>query len=165
MIEAFCDGACRVSNPGICSCAWVLRGPNINTHEAHFLGPELHTNNYAEYMGLLNLLEFLYFANLRNVVIYCDSKIVVNQVTQKWKMESNDLRPLMSKAYGLLTQGCHVLKHIKGHDGNVGNEEADRLCNEVLDGYFINLHVEEHKALLKEENNGTVLNPKANQER
>ena len=142
MIEAWCDGACRGGNPGICSCAWVLRGTmqrehkkpiEVDAYDAHFLGPELHTNNFAEYCGLIVLLEFLYSRGLRNVVIYCDSKLVVNQVNQKWECLSDDLRPLMSKAYGLLTQGCHVLKHIKGHDGNVGNEEVDRLCNEELD--------------------------------
>jgi len=25
------------------------------------------------------------------------------------------------------------LKHVKGHSGNAGNEEVDRLCNKVLD--------------------------------
>ena len=117
----------------------------------HFLGPKLHTNNYAEYQGLIRLLKFLYKARLRNVVIYCDSLLVVNQVNDVWDVNSPDLLPYWQLAYGLLTQGCHVLKHIKGHDGIAGNEEADRLCNEELDR--------------QEENNGTVLNPKANQER
>jgi ribonuclease HI len=133
-----------------------LHGPNINAHEVHFLGPKLHTNNYAEYQGLIRLLKFLYKARLRNVVIYCDSLLVVNQVNDVWDVNSPDLLPYWQLAYGMVMQGCHVLKHIKGHDGIAGNEEADRLCNEVLDGYFINLHVEEHKALLKEENDKTM---------
>ena len=131
--SAYCDGACRVSNPGICSCAWVLHGPNINAHEVHFLGPKLHTNNYAEYQGLIRLLKFLYKARLRNVVIYCDSLLVVNQVNDVWDVNSPDLLPYWQLAYGMVMQGCHVLKHIKGHDGIAGNEEADRLCNEELD--------------------------------
>ena len=143
MIEAFCDGACRGGNPGICSCAWVLRGETfdehdnlvlaIDTYDQYFLGPELHTNNYAEYQGLIRLLKFLYKAHLRNVVIYCDSLLVVNQVNDVWDVNSPDLLPYWQLAYGMVMQGCHVLKHIKGHDGKVGNEEADRLCNEELD--------------------------------
>jgi len=142
MIEAYTDGACRVSNPGLCSCAWVLRGSNVDehgnttftvdTHAAHFLGPELHTNNYAEYMGLISLLEYLHTSNIRNVMIYSDSWIVVAQVNQACATYEK-LKPLMTKAYGLLMQGCHVLKQVKGHAGVEGNEEADRLCNSVLD--------------------------------
>jgi len=130
MIEAYTDGACR---SGQCSCAWVLRGSKMDTHESRYLGPELHTNNYAEYMGLLDLLRFLYASNLRNVIIYSDSQLVVRQVTQVYETHEDELRPLMIRAYGLLTRGCHVLKHVKGHDGNPGNEEADRLCNVILD--------------------------------
>jgi ribonuclease HI len=142
LIEAYTDGACR---SGQCSCAWVLRGPNIATHDAYFLGPTPHTNNYAEYAGLLMLLDYLYCRNLRNVIIHSDSQLVVRQVNQVYETHDDELRPLMHKAYGLLTMGCHVLKHVKGHDGNPGNEEADRLCNLVLD---------------EEARRGTILNPK-----
>jgi ribonuclease HI len=67
------------------------------------------------------------------VITFCDSKLVVEQVNQKWQVNSDELRPLMSKAYGLLVQGCHVLKHCKGHSGIQGNEKADELCNKELD--------------------------------
>ena len=130
---AYTDGACRVSNPGICSCAFVIYKDEIEVHtEGKYLGPELRSNNFAEYQGLILLLEYLYAHQTRNVVIHSDSKLVVNQVLHNWEC-NGDLKPLMSKAYGLLVQGCHVLKHIKGHDGNKGNERADALCNAMLD--------------------------------
>jgi probable phosphoglycerate mutase len=135
MINAYCDGAVRVSNPGVASCAWVMyngKGEHLHS-ESYYLGPELRSNNYAEYAGLIHLLEWLYEHQTRNVVIHSDSALVVNQVNQKWDVNSDELRPLMSKAYGLLVQGAHVLKHCKGHAGNIGNEKADRLCNEELD--------------------------------
>lgn len=133
-IMAFTDGACRGGNPGFCACAWVLyTGEDAGTFDGRYLGPERHTNNYAEYAALILLLEYLYCRKLRNVIIYSDSKLVVNQTLQKWAVESDDLRPLMSKAYGLLVQGCHVLKHCDGHSGVEGNEAADKLCNEILD--------------------------------
>jgi ribonuclease HI len=132
--EAYTDGACRISNPGLCSCAWVLyeNGAEV-AHDSRYLGHQLHTNNYAEYQGLLLLLEWLYTNQIRNVIIHCDSALVVNQTLQKWTVNNQDLKPLATKAYGLLVLGCHILKHIKGHDGNVGNERADYLCNETLD--------------------------------
>jgi len=144
VLTSYTDGACRVSNPGICSCAFVLYGlPGGEYSQVKYLGPELHTNNYAEYQGLILLLEWLYAQSIRNVVIHCDSKLVVNQTLHNWEC-NGDLRPLMSKAYGLLVQGCHVLKHIKGHEGNLGNERADELCNAMLD-----IHKEEYEKLAK----------------
>ena len=44
MIEAYCDGACRVSNPGITSCAWVVYESEREVkHQAYFLGPEVES--------------------------------------------------------------------------------------------------------------------------
>jgi ribonuclease HI len=135
MFKSYTDGAVRVSNPGVASCAWVLYDtykPEWKLEQGTFLGSP-HSNNYAEYQGLLTLLQYLYEQRYRNVVIYCDSKLVVEQTNQRWEVNSEELRPLMSRAYGLLVQGTHVLKHIKGHEGEVGNERADELCNMVLD--------------------------------
>lgn len=144
MHKAYCDGACRVSNPGICSCAFVIYKDEIEVHtEGKYLGPELLSNNFAEYQGLILLLEFLYTRSIRNVVIYTDSELVVNQTLGKWEVKQPDLKVLATKCYGLLVQGCHVLKHIKGHDGNKGNVRADEICNAVLD-----LHKEEYELYL-----------------
>lgn len=134
MITAYCDGACRVSNPGQASCAFVVYDGEIETiSQSLYLGPELRTNNYAEYMGLLRLLHRLETASLKNVYIYCDSKLVVDQVNQDMTVNSEDLKPLALTAYAVLLRGRHKLIHVKGHDGNKGNERADQLCNEALD--------------------------------
>jgi len=148
-INAFTDGACRIGNPGLCSCAWVIyRGKDEGDFMGYYLGPKLHTNNYAEYMGLIYLLEWAYERGVRNLIIHCDSKLVVNQVNQKWAVNSEELRPLMSKAYGLLVEGCHVLNHVKGHDGVEGNVRADAICNEVLDKYLEDKNESSDKMLL-----------------
>lgn len=140
--HAYCDGACRISNPGLCSCAWVLyTATGAEISDSTYLGPEFHTNNYAEYQGLLRLLRWLYKANVRNVIIYCDSELVINQSLHNWNIENAELKKFADEAYGLLMQGCHVLKHCKGHDGNKGNERADELCNVILDA-----HMEEYYA-------------------
>lgn len=109
--------------------------------DAKYLGPEFHTNNYAEYQGLILLLEFLYKQHTHNVIIHSDSELVVNQTLGKWEINQPDLKVLATKCYGLLVQGCHVLKHIKGHAGHKGNERADELCNAILD-----IHMEEYNA-------------------
>ena len=134
MLTAYTDGACRISNPGLCSCAWVLyEGDVEKMHDSLYLGPEFHTNNFSEYQGLILLLTYLYMHSFRNVVIHCDSELVVNQVNQKWEINQPDLKVLATKCYGLLVQGSHVLKHVKGHDVTKGNIRADQICNEILD--------------------------------
>jgi ribonuclease HI len=132
---AYTDGAVRVSNPGVASCAWVLYdGDTEVAFDSDYLGDH-YTNNFAEYMGLVFLLEYLYKHSIRNVIIHSDSELVVNQVNQNWTANDLNLRRAAANAYGLLTAGCHVLKHIKGHDGNKGNERADELCNQCLDAH------------------------------
>ncbi len=134
MITAYTDGACRISNPGLCSCAWVLSKDGVNIAEGcRYLGHAFHTNNFAEYMGLVTLLEHLYTQEIRGVTIYSDSALVVNQVNQEWAINDADLRKMAAKAYGLLVLGKHTLVHVKGHSGVAGNERADELCNAVLD--------------------------------
>jgi ribonuclease HI len=107
--------------------------PDIEKCGAQYLGPERHTNNFAEYMALVLLLEYLYRNRTRNVIIHSDSALVVNQVNQEWQINDEEHRKTAAKCYGLLVQGGHVLKHIKGHAGNKGNERADALCNAMLD--------------------------------
>jgi len=134
MITAYTDGACRVSNPGLCSASFVVYKDNAKYHEQGRVLEGRHTNNESEYTALLDLLEWLYAQSIRNVVIHSDSKLVVNQTLHNWECNGL-LRPLRDKAYGLFINGCHILKHVKGHEGNVGNEAADALCNALLDKY------------------------------
>ena len=135
-VKAYTDGACRVSNPGQTSCAWVIfqeddNGPKYEG--SRYLGPELHTNNYAEYQGLLDLLKYAAKHKIMGLEIYCDSKLVVNQVNDVWDVNSQELMPLCVLAYALRIRGGHTLQHIHGHSGDPGNEYVDHLCNEALD--------------------------------
>lgn len=133
-LTAYCDGACRKSNPGLCSCAWVLYDEDgkLRDWQGYFLGLG-HTNNYAEYMGLVYLLEYLHTHGMQNVKIYSDSALVVNQVNQLWSVYNSELRRLNIQAYGLLLAGGYTLVHVSGHSGSEGNEEADKICNDILD--------------------------------
>lgn len=136
MMTAYCDGACRVSNPGLCACSYAVYEDGIlSFKQGFFLGPELHTNNYAEYQAILELLMELNRRDINNVIIYTDSKLVVEQVNGNWQCKKEDLKPFVSRAYAMLIRGKHSLRHVKGHDGESGNELVDSLCNQVLDEY------------------------------
>ena len=133
MLHAYTDGACRVSNPGQCSCAFVVYKDGVEIYSGtNFLGPENHTNNYAEYQGLLECLRWAYTVKKTGMLIHCDSLLVVNQVTGVWKI-SAELEQWATAARALVLQGNHTIKHVRGHQGIVGNERADQLCNQTLD--------------------------------
>ena len=134
MIVAYTDGACRINNPGVCSCAFaVLSNTGISMSHSKYLGPELHTNNFAEYSGLIECLKFLDEQGFKGVLIRCDSQLIVKQVNGEWNVKHEELKPLHALATALLIRGGHTLEWIKGHNGDPGNEMVDRLCNEILD--------------------------------
>lgn len=133
MLKAYTDGACRGGNPGFCSCAFVVYDGDLElVSQGTFLGHERHTNNFAEYQGLLTMLQWAHKAGHKGTVIHCDSLLVINQVTQIWQTR-NDLVPYALRANALVGVGGHTLKHVRGHQGIVGNERADQICNQMLD--------------------------------
>lgn len=144
MLTAYCDGACRGGNPGTTSCAFVIYDGDKELYRWGRVLPGKQTNNYAEYMGLINLLVYMYgkryhkddtvpAEDMKRVLIFCDSQLVVNQVNGEWPVKAESLKTLNAQAYALKVRGKHVLQHIHGHDGILGNEIADQICNLVLD--------------------------------
>ncbi len=140
-MRAYTDGACRISNPGQCSAAWALLNDSgaLVTYKARYLGPELHTNNYAEYQGLLDLLKWAEVAKVTGLDIHCDSQLVVKQMNGEWAVKHKELQPLHNLAQALRIRGRHRIHWIRGHEqaeleeDRIGNTFVDRLCNEVLD--------------------------------
>lgn len=137
MRNAYTDGAVRRGNPGIASAGFVVYNEDGTTcwKWAFVLdnGTVLRTNNEAEYAALIDLLQWAEEHEVRNMMIHCDSKLVVETVNLRSQTDMPHLKSKVALAYGLLVRGQHVLRHIHGHSGYVGNELADKLCNEVLD--------------------------------
>ena len=131
-LVAYTDGACRISNPGLCSCAFVVYedGEEIARH-GKFLGFG-HTNNFAEYMGVIDLLEWAVANHRVHLEIWCDSMLVVNQLLGRWQVRP-PLSELCDQATTLLYQTESTIQHLRGHAGIPGNEAADQVCNEILD--------------------------------
>lgn len=131
---AYTDGACRLSNPGLCCCGYIVYcdGQIIASNARVLEG--LNTNNVSEYSGLLDLLEWAKEEQLSELTIYSDSMLVVEQSNARWGVKPH-LQKYAAQAFQMLTEGGHTLSHVKGHNGNVGNEAVDRLLNSVLDDY------------------------------
>lgn len=141
MKTAYVDGACRISNPGLAASSWILYDEGLREIDSEaFIHPGLNTNNFSEYMALLSFLLRADKDGWKNVMIYSDSSLVVNQCTGGWAVSSK-FANFANTASALLIRGSHTLKHMRGHEKDPrkglhrGNSRADELCNEVLDEF------------------------------
>ena len=68
------------------------------------------TNNELEYLALLYALAYINnnYKN-RNVTIYSDSLLVVNQINQKWRITTEHLIPLYEKCKRKLTDKIKIV--------------------------------------------------------
>jgi ribonuclease HI len=126
---AWCDGGSR-GNPGPAGYGAVVQDPQGGTAAqlSRFLG--VHTNNYAEYQGLLAVLEWAVGHGVRRLRVISDSELMVKQMKGQYKVASPGLRPLFEEAKRRVAQlERFELKHtLRG-----GNAEADRLANDAMD--------------------------------
>jgi probable phosphoglycerate mutase len=95
---------------------------------SEFLGRQ--TNNYAEYKGLLAVLEWALANGAKRLCVVSDSELMVRQMKGRYKVKSAGLRPLWEEAQRLASKlvGFEMRHTLRG-----GNKEADRLANEAMD--------------------------------
>ena len=125
------DGGSR-GNPGICGCGFVIYMNNNIIAEDYCVVSENNTNNYAEYMALILGLIKANELGITNLLIKGDSKLVINQVTGKFKVKSDNLINLYIEAKKLLINFNYVaFEHIKRNL----NKVADKLANKAMDLY------------------------------
>jgi probable phosphoglycerate mutase len=126
---AHCDGGSR-GNPGPSGYGAVVEDPQGRTvaRLGKFLG--IQTNNYAEYSGLLAVLEWALENGVKQMRVVSDSELMVKQMKGQYKVASPVLRPLYEQARGLSRKldGFEMRHTLRG-----GNKEADRLANEAMD--------------------------------
>nr|XP_011457323.1 PREDICTED: uncharacterized protein LOC105349394 [Fragaria vesca subsp. vesca] len=83
------------------------------------------TNNQAEYEALIIGLEILLDLGVREVQIFDDSLLVVNQLVEKFKCLSSSIEPYLSKAFEVLDRFDDVyIEHIPRDFNFAANELA-----------------------------------------
>lgn len=97
-VALFCDGGSR-GNPGIAGSGSVLYNEAGDTlaEIAYVVGAK-STNNVAEYYGLLRGLEAARDLGATRVDVSMDSKLVVEQMTGRWKIKHPDMQKLARDA-------------------------------------------------------------------
>lgn len=128
------DGASR-GNPGPAAYAFVISHDGAPLlEESACLGST--TNNLAEYTSLVRALERSLELGAQSLHIRSDSELLVKQIKGEYRIKNENLKPLYDQAKDLMAQLDHVrIEHVRREH----NREADRLCNEALDGRPTNL--------------------------
>lgn len=134
-VIAYTDGSC-LGNPGPGGYGVILE---CNGKEREIsAGFESTTNNRMELSAVIAALSAL--KEPCEVLIYSDSKYVINAVEKKWVFlwkNKNWIKSDKSKALNvdlweellpLLTKHQVNFVWVKGHDGNVKNERCDGLA-------------------------------------
>ncbi|MGW3242722.1 bifunctional RNase H/acid phosphatase [Streptomyces sp. NPDC001070] len=128
VVEA--DGGSR-GNPGPAGYGAVVRDAatgEVLAEAAEFIGT--HTNNVAEYRGLIAGLRAAHAIDPEaRVRVRMDSKLVVEQMSGRWKIKHPDMRPLAAEAKTILPPGQATYEWIPREQ----NKHADRLANEAMD--------------------------------
>ncbi|TGN78011.1 bifunctional RNase H/acid phosphatase [Streptomyces bauhiniae] len=95
---------------------------------AEFIG--VATNNVAEYRGLLAGLRAAHALDPEaRVAVRMDSKLVVEQMSGRWKIKHPDMKPLATQARAVFPPGRVTYEWIPREQ----NKHADRLANEAMD--------------------------------
>jgi len=128
IIEA--DGGSR-GNPGPAgygAVVWTADHNTILAERKQAIG--WATNNVAEYSGLIAGLEEATKLGASEVDVNIDSKLVVEQMSGRWKVKHPDMAPLHQQATALSTRFDRVTYT---WIPRARNSHADRLANEAMD--------------------------------
>ncbi|SFL98664.1 bifunctional RNase H/acid phosphatase [Streptomyces pini] len=128
VVEA--DGGSR-GNPGPAGYGAVVRDAGTGrtlSEAAEYIGTA--TNNVAEYRGLIAGLRAAHALDPQALVrVRMDSKLVVEQMSGRWKIKHPAMRPLALEAASVFPPESVTYQWIPREE----NSHADRLANEAMD--------------------------------
>ncbi len=130
MFTVYSDGGSR-GNPGKSAYAIVVVEDGEVIHEhSEYLG--IHTNNYAEYRGLIAGIAKVLEYKGTDAEFVMDSELVIKQMTGKYKVKNPDMKGLYEDARAL----CSMIPNVRFRNVRRSQElipRADFLLNEELD--------------------------------
>lgn len=128
VVEA--DGGSR-GNPGPAGYGAVVLDPDTDevlAERAEGLG--VTTNNVAEYRGLIAGLRAAAELGATDVQVRMDSKLVVEQMSGRWKIKHPAMQPLAAEAAQLVREiGSVRFEWVP----RLRNSRADALANQAMD--------------------------------
>jgi probable phosphoglycerate mutase len=128
VVEA--DGGSR-GNPGPAGYGALVRDADTGELLREVAaGIGVASNNVAEYRGLIAALQAAIDLGADDVLVQMDSKLVIEQMSGRWKVKHPDMQVLAKQAAGLVRQlpavrFAHIRRELNSH--------ADRLANQAMD--------------------------------
>ena len=126
--QIFCDGASR-SNPGDASIGVSI---SLDGKEIHTISRKIGiaTNNEAEYQALIDGLNYCIENTIKEIEVFLDSNLVVEQVNKNFKVKAGNLKALNSQVENMIKEFEYIeFKHVYREE----NKRADQLANMALD--------------------------------
>lgn len=131
-LTIYTDGASR-GNPGESSYGFVITDESGNKvyEEGKYIG--IATNNIAEYTAVLQSFEYIVkklFNKSLELNFFMDSRLVVEQLSGRFKIKSHNLKPLITriKEFEALFKSVKYTHILRGK-----NKDADFMANLALD--------------------------------
>jgi len=118
------DG-CSKGNPGPAGIGAVIsKSGSEEWCGCQFIGNR--TNNQSEYSALILGLKEALSRNIKQLQVYGDSLLVINQVTGQFKVKNSLLQDLNKEAMGLIAKFDYI---VFNHVYREFNKRADQLSN------------------------------------
>ena len=129
-VKMYCDGGSR-GNPGVAGSGAVVYDSDGETlGEIAYVVGKKSSNNVAEYHGLIQGLEASRSVGATRVDVFMDSKLVVEQMTGRWKIKHPDMQKLARQARDLAS-GFEKVTYT--WVPRAKNKKADELSNVAMD--------------------------------
>ncbi len=127
--DIYTDGASR-GNPGESAISFLIKKSKSIHVFSRVIG--VHTNNEAEYLALIEALDYACRNGIKNIRIFSDSELLVKQLTGEYKIKSDKLKPLQRKVIESLNgHFTYAIKHVDRENKFI--RIVDKLCNLALD--------------------------------
>ncbi|MFX1355917.1 MAG: ribonuclease HI family protein [Promethearchaeota archaeon] len=130
ILKIYTDGAAR-GNPGPAAIAFLIIHDNqVIQKGVDYIGHA--TNNIAEYKAIINALKVAQQVSRGYIQLFSDSKLAIQQINRKWKINKPHLLKLCTEVYKLgekyeKVEFFHVAR------SNLYIQKCDSLCNKRLD--------------------------------
>lgn len=135
------DGSCGPNNPGgnMGTGAIVIETKtgngvyrNAQFFDAHDFEYKMTSNNVAEYLALIDVLNYIVDNNLRhkNILIRGDSNLVIMQMSKRWKAKQGRYKPYYEKAMSLASRIVTVRYEWIPREQNVYADDLSKLLTQ-----------------------------------
>ncbi len=127
--KIYIDGAAR-GNPGEAGIGILVKDGQDKKIKSLYKYIGQATNNVAEYTALVYGLQEALILNLKDVVVYSDSELLVKQLNGEYKVKNFNLKPYYE-------QFLHLKSGFTGLEirqiSRAENKDTDKLANQAID--------------------------------